>query len=413
MGFLKTSLLGGISTGITMLCGLITTKYVAVIIGPAGMAYVGQFTNVTVVCTLLATAACANGIVKYIAEYKDLQSRRAVISNALILSGICLLITILVVIGFSLPLSRSVFDTATFRDVFVFYGMFLLFPTFNLIANAILNGLQEIKVMTIVNVISACLNVLAVVISAKFFGIKGVLLANLVSATVVFFIYWKLLKKRDLISPGSLFQSFDRKFIILLLGFSSMNIVSGLLAPAIQLFIRTKLLYNFDSTTAGLWQANTRLSDYYLVFINTVIGIYYLPKLSEITDSHKLKTEIRLGYLRIMPAVILITLVIWFMREIIVKIFLTEDFLNMLPLLKWQLIGDVIKIASWILGYLMVAKAMKKMFIGTEIVFSILFVILNYVMINQYGMIGTVYAFTLNYTIYLFTLVFLLRRVIF
>lgn len=396
-----------------MLCGLVTTKYVAVIIGPAGMAYVGQFANVTVVLALLATAACVAGVVKYVAEHKSLEVRKAIIANAFLLSAICLVLTSLIVAVCSTLLAANVFNDRSFWDVFLIYALLLAFPTFNTIAAGIFNGLQQIRLMATLNIIAAVINVVVVVVCANLFGLKGVLLANAGSGLLAFFAYRYFLKKNDLLPNINLLRSLDRTYVKLLLGYSAMNIVSGLLGPSLQLFVRTKLLHNYDATTAGLWQANTRLSDYYLNFVYTVIGIYYLPRLSEITDLQAIKKEIRLGFLRILPAVIAMTLVIWFLRGYIVKFLLTNAFADMLVLLKWQLIGDVIKISSWILAYLMVAKAMKKMFIGTELVFSTTFLLLNFLFINQYGMVGTVYAFALNYFLYLLTLIVLLRKYLF
>jgi PST family polysaccharide transporter len=104
---------------------------------------------------------------------------------------------------------------------------------------------------------------------------------------------------------------------------------------------------------------------------------------------------------------------IWIFRYQIIRLFLTGSFLDMLVLLKWQLIGDVIKIASWILGYVLIAKAMKKTYIATEILFSVTFILLSFWFINYFGMVGTVYAFTCNYLIYLVTLAIILRKNIF
>lgn len=396
-----------------MLCGLITTKYVALIIGPEGMAYVGQFTNLVTVVMLVATGACVTGVVKYIAEYKDPEKQRTLLANAFLLAGICLTVTAIAVMCFSNLLSEKTMKTDSFRDVFFIYGLLLFFPTFNTIVSAALNGLQQIRIMAIANITTACLNVLLIIAGVKFLGIKGVLLANIGSSFVVFFLYWYLFRKKLPLHGHSVIKLYKPGSVKLLLGYSAMTIVSGFLVPGIQLFVRTKLLRNYDAHTAGLWQANTRLSDYYLNFIYTVLSVYYLPRLSELTDTNALKKEIRLTYARVLPAVIVITLCIWFFRDLIIKVFLTTQFTGMLVLLKWQLIGDVIKIASWMLAYILVAKAMKKLFIGMELTFSTMFVFMNFWFINHFGLMGTVYAFTLNYVLYLLTLLILLRKFIF
>jgi PST family polysaccharide transporter len=43
----------------------------------------------------------------------------------------------------------------------------------------------------------------------------------------------------------------------------------------------------------------------------------------------------------------------------------------MKPLFTYQLLGDFFKIGSWLLAYLMIAKALAKTFIITEILFAI------------------------------------------
>ena len=64
---------------------------------------------------------------------------------------------------------------------------------------------------------------------------------------------------------------------------------------------------------------------------------------------------------------------IYVLRDIAILILFTEEFMPMSDLFFYQLIGDIFKIASWLLGYLMIAKAMTRIFIITEIVFSIEF----------------------------------------
>ena len=58
----------------------------------------------------------------------------------------------------------------------------------------------------------------------------------------------------------------------------------------------------------------------------------------------------------------------------------------------------------------MLAKAMTKIFIYTEIVFSTLFVLLSILFVNNFGLIGITYAFSLNYFLYLVVMIFIFRK---
>ena len=57
-----------------------------------------------------------------------------------------------------------------------------------------------------------------------------------------------------------------------------------------------------------------------------------------------------------------------FQKEIVSLLF-SSDFLPMLDLMLWQLVGDVIKIGSWIVSFMMISKAMTREFIIIEAIF--------------------------------------------
>lgn len=106
-------------------------------------------------------------------------------------------------------------------------------------------------------------------------------------------------------------------------------------------------------------------------------------------------------------------LVIYLLRDFIVWLLFTDDFKPMVELFKWQLVGDVIKITAWLLSYLMLAKAMTKAFMLTEVLFSITFILLSVLFIESYGLVGMTYAYTLNYTFYLIVMLLVTRKTIF
>jgi PST family polysaccharide transporter len=78
-------------------------------------------------------------------------------------------------------------------------------------------------------------------------------------------------------------------------------------------------------------------------------------------------------------------------------------------LFMWQLIGDVFKLAAWLLGYLMLAKAMTQAFILTEVFFSAFFVGLTFWFVNNFGLIGVTYAHAVNYAVLLVVVFFITR----
>lgn len=414
MNLLKTSFFTSISTAVTFLSGFVVTKVVAVKIGPVGMAYVGQFQNSIAILAMFSTFAITSGVIKYLSTYKDEPlKQQQVVTTAISIIILCSLAVSLFVIPASNFLSRASFHNSDFWLVYLLYGLFVTIISLNTLFSSVLNGLKEIRILTTVNIIGSLTGILFTVSFATLFGVKGVLIASNFTAFTVFCINIYYSKKLKNISWKPNFKKWDVPMVKLLLPFTLMGFVSGFASPTMQLLVRDRIISKFSLTDAGCWQAVTRISDYYLAFIITVLGVYYLPRLSEINSKDELRKEILNGYKIILPVVGLLAALIWIFKVWIVHILFTADFLLMIPLFKYQLIGDFLKIGSWLLGFIMLSKALTKIFIISEIIFSSSFVVLSYLFMDSYGVIGATYAFCLNYALYWILMLLLMRKYIF
>ena len=249
----------------------------------------------------------------------------------------------------------------------------------------------------------------SMIITAHFWGLTGVLINSSIVGVVMMCINVIMFRKLNIRWKLN-FHLFDRATGKKLLAFSLMAIVSGFVTPVMQIMVRNRIINTISLQDAGYWQAVTRISDYYLAFITSVLTVYYMPRLSELTDRTDIKKEIRFGYKMILPVVCALSISIWLLKGLIIHILFTPDFEGMRELFAFQLIGDFLKMGSWLLSFLMLAKAMTKTFIITEISFGASFVILSYVFINLYGVIGATYAFALNYLIYWVIMELIVRR---
>ncbi|WP_247717483.1 hypothetical protein [Morganella morganii] len=181
-----------------------------------------------------------------------------------------------------------------------------------------------------------------------------------------------------------------------------MAIASAISLPTANLIIRNYITSKEGLTETGYWQGVNYISTTYLLVITTALSIYYLPKLSKINILKDLKKEILLGYTIVIPIVIISSLIIYISRDIIIYAVFSPDFNPMLHLLKWQLLGDIIKMTSWLLSYLLLAKKMTARFVISEILFSIIYTTLSILLIDKYHTIGAIYAYTISYCLYFF-----------
>lgn len=410
MNLFRTSFYTSVSTAVTFICGFIVAKVVAVQIGPPGVAMVGQFQNIVAIIIMFGNGAISMGIVKHLSQSKgDVKMQQRIITTGLSIVCICSLVLSLLVITFSSQLSVLTFRSEAYQLVYTAFGVFLFFSSVNAVMGNIFNGLQEIKKLTASNIALSITGIVSTVSFAYLLGVKGVLIALNVTALFAFGVNLLLFKRLANHRFSFSFHKLDIHIVRSLSSFSLMTVFSTVLLPAIQLFVRNKIISSYTITDAGYWQGVTKISDYYLAFVTTVLGIYYLPKLSEIQERQELRSEILRGYMRILPIVGALALLIFLLRRYVVLALFSTDFLPMMPLFAFQLVGDFLKISGYLIAFLLWAKAMVKTFLITEVVFACTSVLFSHLFITWYGLVGATYAFALNYLLYLITMAFLMR----
>ncbi len=410
MTLIKTSVLTGISTVIKLVSAFVINKVIAIYIGPAGLAIVGQLQSFTSLITTFSNGAISSGIVKYTAEYQDIEEKKKIFSSSIVISLICSLIISIFLFGFSDYLSELILKDIQYSSVFIIFGATIFLFALNMVLISILNGQKEIKKYVLVNIAGSIFSLVFTSILIMQLNLMGALYAMVLNQSVMFFVTLAFVLKSSWFKLEYFKQGLDKESLSKLSKYSLMAIVSALTVPVSHLIIREYIGENLGWDSAGYWQGIWYISTMYLMLVTTTLGVYYLPRLSEIQDNKELRKEIFSGYKIIMPIVILASLIIFLLKEYVILIAFSKDFMPMMELFAWQLIGDVIKIASWLLAYLMLAKAMTKVFIYTEVLFSALFVGLSLLFVDKFGLVGITYAYALNYLLYLVMMIFIFRK---
>jgi PST family polysaccharide transporter len=410
----KTSFLNGIANIIKMLTGLVTNKIVAVYLGPSGVALLGQFHNFTTIVMSVAGLGLEQGITKYTSEYQnDEKNKKAILSTGFIVALVCSIIISFIVLINKNYLSRLILKTNEYSIVFVILGLTLIFFVFNSFFTAVLNGHKEYKKIIATKIISAILGLIIVVIFIVKYNILGAFLGFILSQTLVFFVTLNWVYRSKWFSFESFFKFFDKQKILKLGGFTLMAFTTLFASSFIQLQIRTYIINHISDVEAGYWQGVIRICDLYIMFVTTTLAIYYLPRLSELKTNKELNKEIFKGYKFILPLVVLSSALIFLFKGFIIDVLFSSSFAPMRNLFLFQLSGNILKIASWLLSYLMLAKAMTKVFIITEIAFGLLYYLLTILFINEFGIIGATYAYFTCYVLYLLTMIFIFKDLVF
>ena len=401
MNLLKTSVLNGVAVLIKTATMFLLNKILAVYVGPAGYAAIGQFQNFIQMITTFAGSAVNTAVVKYTAEYyTDEKKQRIVWQTAGSIVLIFSFIFTFLVLIFHQPLSFWIFKTGEYGSILIWFAVFLIFFNLNALLLAILNGKKEILKLVFANIAGSLFSLIVTGLLAVKLGLYGALVALCIYQSLNFIVTLYLSYRTEWFSFSYFFGKIDSDVARKFLAFAAMALVSAICVPLSQMVIRSYLVHEYNATYAGYWEAMIRLSTAYLMLVTTTLSVYYLPRLSELSNIQEIKKEVYLGYKFIFPLALIGGILVYFLKDWIIPLLFSSAFLPMRELFLWQMIGDSLKIGSWILAYLMLGKAMTKLFISTEIIFVCVYIVLTYACTQIWGFKGVSIAHFVNYALY-------------
>lgn len=412
MNLVKTSLLNGIAVVIKMLTLLGINKILAIYVGPVGYAALGQFQNAIQMITTFASGAINTGVTKYTAEYyEDEAKQQAVWRTASTIALTTSVITGVLVALFNRQLAGWFLNDNTLGGVFIWFAATLVLFVFNTLLLAILNGKKEIPRYVIANIAGSVFALIAVGVLTIQLGLYGALVALAVYQSLSFFVTLALTYNASWFKLMYLFGAIDKQVAMNLAKYTAMALTSAACIPVSHILIRNHLGEELSWEAAGYWEAMWRLSAAYLMLVTTTLSVYYLPKLSELKESVEIKREIIQGYKIILPVAAGCGLMIYLLRDFIIKILFSAEFAPMEELFFWQVMGDIVKVASWIMGFVLAAKALVYIHILFQIIFSFVFVLLVIFTTHFLGLEGAALAYFFTYVIYIIAMFFVMKYI--
>lgn len=406
---LKITSLNAVVITIRLIVSVFIQRLLAITVGEAGIASIGQVRNVMVMLTSTSTLGTFSGVVKYVAEYKENKPELAKLFSTVsvfVLFGS--LISALVLFFGSSYFSNYLFKSDDFIYVFKLLAVIVPFIAVNRAINGVVSGLSDYKKYAVIELISYLLATAAILIGLYTSKLEGVIIAiafaPIIQLIVLGFVFGKTL--------GNYVETKDLKFNLnyknKLLAFTLMSFVSAFLLNYIEINIRTTVTDKININEAGYWTAITFISKNYMVFATGLFTLYVIPKFANIDSKGEFKKEVINIYKTILPIFGIGMILVYLLRNLIIEI-IYPDFTGMEPLFKWQLLGDFIRLCALVLAHQFLAKRLVKSFVITEIISLVLFFVLTKVLIQYYGTEGVVIAHLVRYIIYFIIVVFVIR----
>ena len=411
----KIASLNSFSVVLKIGIGLITSKILAIFVGPSGMALIGNLRNFLTSLESISTLGFQNGIVKYTAENeKNKIELQKIVSTVFI-----------TLIGIGLFLSCILFFTASYWNekifgnnseyLIVFKILAFVLPTYGLsiFFISVINGLGRFKKVITINIIGNIVGLLTSVFLILQFKTTGALMAIVIAPTLLFFVTLYLVQKEIQFFQFIKSDTFDFKILKNLSSYSLMTLVSSVFGPFVFLAIRNHIIQDLGIEQAGYWETMTRISSYYLMFVSTILSVYFLPKLSKAQNNQETKSIFLQYYKYVLPVFVFALSLLYFIRFFVVQLLFTKEFLPVTDLFFWQLLGDILKVCALILGYQFFAQKNTSAFIITELFSFSVFYAGSLYFIKLFQIEGVVIAYAFQNACYLIVLGIYFRKSLF
>lgn len=400
MNFIKTSFYSGISTAISLVAKLITNKVVAVYLSTDGMYLLGQLKDFLNITNIFSNFGTANGTIKYTAEYKDDQAAlKSILGTSFKVHLYFSIVVFLILLFFNKQISIYLFGDDIYKTFLIILGFSIVSISIQSLFLSILNGLKKVKLYVLINVIATIIGALILVGLIIKYNIEGALYAFAINQFLAFLVTLIVLFIYKPFKLYLLFATINIESFKKLSQFSLMALIAPICLISATFFVRNFLKTEFDQNHAGSWEGMWRISAMYLLFLTTTFKFYLIPTFSSLTGS-ELRNEVFKVWKFMLPVILLITLTIYFLRDFMINTLLDEKFFLINVLIGYQLLGDTVRINSWVLGNILISKAKTKAFIFFQIEWALVFSLLSYILVNQYGFVGVAMAYFASYLIH-------------
>ena len=382
-----------------IIAGILTSKAIAVFIGVEGMALIGNLRNFLSIIQTFSILGFYNGLVKSISEVKnDAFELSKTLSTAFYL-GFFATILLAFYSYYNSEFINNFLFSVNYNYAYVIKIMALALPFYalNMFSFSIMNGFSKFKILLIINIIGQVLGLSVTLLLIYQNNIDGALIAAVIAPSLILLItFVGIMNQRSLVSSVKISNvSFQvlKKFG----PFAILALVTAIAIPMVSIVIRNYIIHEVGIKEAGHWEAMQRISDYYLMFINSLITLYFLPRFSEIDTKKEFRKEVFSFYKTTMPIFGIGLILIYLLRSFLVKLIFSDAFEPTQDLFLWQLLGDFVKVLSIVIAYQFIAKKMFLHFIIIQIFLVIIMYLSSIYLIDIYGVKGAVIGHFVSY----------------
>lgn len=391
----------GMMQFIKLIIGIVSSKFVAIFLGPIGIGLVSLLTNALNIVLAITNFEFLRTATREVALNHDENDNSKVSNTLVILQKMAIVIGFLgaiIVIVFSKILSFYTFGNYNRQNWFILLSIYLLISSYSNLRMAVLQGINNIKRLALCNIIIALLTSVGSVIIYYFYRIEGIIWVLLYSSFVMLVVTVYFTRKFTFsFLPINFNEFYKNSSPVFKLGFlMSLNLIFGQISFfVIRLFLNDN---GASSEILGFYEVNSVILINYVGLIFNAMSYDFFPKLAAISkDNSKMNllvnNQIEIAIIVITPAIIFL----YVMAPYVIQLLYSKAFLDTFIILKMSLFSVILKAIIFPLGYMVLVKGNKKLFFKLTLIGDIINLAFSIILYYYFGLTGLGLAFILNY----------------
>ena len=399
---------------VNVLMGIVRSKVNAVLLGPGGVGLMGLYSSISQIVGTLTGMGIGSSGVRQIAEAAGTGDQIRIARTIMTLRRVALFLGLtgaLALFLFRKPICQMTFGNMEHAGEVGILAILIFLGEVAGGQAALIQGMRRIGDLARRSIIGAVLGTMASATIIYFYRERGIVASFIAIATLELLSSWwfarKIQVERVTLRWKELWGE-ARPLLALGLVLTS----SGLIAAGGAYVTQLIIVRQFSMDAVGLYRSAMTLSVVYAGFILQAMGTDFYPRLTAVAKDHPtcnrlVNEQAEVGLLLAVPG-ILATLTF---TPLIIHAFYSAKFVPAVDILRWQILGILLRVGSWPMAFILLAKELKKMFFWTELASGGLYVGLIYFCLRMWGLTGAGIAFFGGYLVYWWMIFFLVRRV--
>jgi enterobacterial common antigen flippase len=141
----------------------------------------------------------------------------------------------------------------------------------------------------------------------------------------------------------------------------------------------------------------------YLSFVLGAMGTDYYPRLTAVAANPQAvnKTVNEQAEVAILLSAPVLVAMLTFSPQVIPLLY-SGGFVDAISILRWQVMGDFFKLASWPMGFILVAQGRGRTYLLTETIGNLVYVVSVWIGLGRWGLDAAGIGYLICYTFYFF-----------